>query len=69
MLVFLLLSAAVVAGAVPAQSQLLGLPGPMAVLYLLEALTVAALAATWRWHWAPSARAADRRLLQERARR
>ena len=62
MLVFLAATGSIVTGAVPLSGHWLGVPAPMAALYLLEGVTIAVLALTYRFHWAPRARAADERV-------
>jgi len=62
MLVFLVATGSIVSGVLPLPGRWLGVPAPMAALYALEAVTMAVLALTYRFHWAPRARAADERL-------
>ena len=62
MLVFLAATGSIVAGVLPLSGRWLGVPAPMAALYLLEAVTIAVLALTYRFHGAPRARAADGRV-------
>jgi len=62
MLVFLAATGSIVSGVLPLSGRWLGVPAPMAALYALEAVTIAVLALTYRFHWASRARAADRRV-------
>jgi hypothetical protein len=62
MLVFLAATGSIVTSLLPLSGRWLGVPAPMAALYALEAVTIAVLALTYRFHWAPRARAADERV-------
>ncbi len=65
MLLLLAATGSIVTGVLPLEGRWLGMPAAMAALYLLEAVTIAVLALTYRFHWAPRARAADARVREQ----